>query len=142
MKHIENFILERLTLNKYSKMQKLIEIEGMDECKKKQFEKDELHDISHYASLMPIPPQKIEMGKNGNVKLFFKKTNDFLIVNISKPARYHGCWKITMDVGNWAPFEYPIGNGYAYKNGDLKLPNAEATINKLQEQIDKRNLLK
>lgn len=154
MKNIQNFILERLKLDRSTKSRFVIDIDGYDPNKKNQFEPNELQEISYHASNMRIPPEKIQMGRNGNVKLIFskqiRKSGTFnneqsnLTVNISKPERYNGSWKITMDVGNWAPFEYPMGGGpkaYLNKDGSLKLPDAETTIKKIQEQIDKRSLL-
>lgn len=154
MKNIQNFILERLKIDRSTKSRFVIDIDGYDPNKKNQFEPNELQEISYHASNMRTPPEKIQIGRNGNVKLIFskqiRKSGTFrneqsnLTVNISKPDRYQGCWKITMDVGNWAPFEFPIGassKAYLNKDGSLRLPNAESTIKKIQEQIDKRSLI-
>lgn len=154
MKTLQNFILERLKIDKNTKSRFVIDIDGYDPNKKNQFESNELQEISYHASNMRTPPEKIQIGRNGNVKLIFskqiRKSGTFrneqsnLTVNISKPDRYQGCWKITMDVGNWAPYEFPMGGGpksYLNKDGSLKLPDAESTIKKIQEQIDKRSLL-
>jgi len=154
MKTIQKFILERLKLNKDTKSKFVIDIDGYDPNKKNQFEPNELQEISYHASNMRTPPEKIQIGRNGNVKLIFskqiKKSGTFLneqsnlTVNISKPDRYQGCWKITMDVGNWAPYEFPMGGSpkaYLNKDGSLRLPDAKTTIEKIQETINKRNLI-
>jgi hypothetical protein len=106
---------------------------------------DELTDISSYAEELPIKPNKVKVGVNGNIRLDYDyymknyKSRKFYI-NITKPDRYEGSFKITMEVGNWAAFEYPMGSKFQNKNGDLLLPDVESVFNKINEQWKKRNL--
>jgi hypothetical protein len=162
MKNINEFIIERLklssiderlNLNNDSKVKQhgvKVDTDYSYQPRKKQFTDDEMREIEYHAGLMKEPPSKIEMGRNGNIKL---KWEDYQVrypggsrvgdvfINISKPDRYGGCYKIVCATGAWAAYEYPIGNNVKNKNGEFKLKDIETVFQKIEQVIDKCNLL-
>ena len=149
---LENYGISKITLNEALKIgskskvknNRPIDIE-YNKNGKLCCTEDELTDISTYAEELPIKPQKIKVGTNGNIRLdydYYMKHNSSrkFYIGITKPDRYNGSFKITMEVDNWAAFEYPMGSKYQNKNGDLLLPDVESVFNKINEQWNKRNL--
>lgn len=148
MKNIINFITEKLKIGSNSQVHKGIANTEIPSkvANKVIVTQDELDEIERYAEDLPVKPN-IKIGRNGNVKLEFETkinqwNNDkgFNYINISKPDRYHGSFKITMTVGNWAPYEYPMGNKYKDKNGNLLLPDIESVFKQINKQWEKRDL--
>jgi len=148
MKNIINFITEKLKIGSNSQVHKGIANTEIPTkvANKVIVTQDELDEIERYVEDLPVKPN-IKIGRNGNVKLEFEtkdqvhafnSTNNY--INISKPERYHGSFKITMTVGNWAPYEYPMGNKYKDKNGNLLLPDIESVFKQINKQWEKRDL--
>lgn len=148
MKNIIEFITEKLKISSSSQVHKgMSDTEIPDKVSDKIIvTDDELSEIERYAEDLPVKPN-IKIGRNGNVKLEFETKvrqwgNDkgFNYINISKPERYHGSFKITMTVGNYAPYEFPMGNKYTDKNGKLLLPDIESVFKQINKQWEKRDL--
>ena len=147
MKNIINFITEKLKISSSSQVSKSNIEQDYNDKKKLQVTNQELREIEEYAEELPIPPAKIKTGTQGNIKLIWDKEFKFFTekriysCNISKPARYEGSFKITMEIGNSRPYEYPMGKGgHLDPKGNLRLPNVKSIFDQLNKIWDKYNL--
>lgn len=147
MKNIINFIIEKLKIGSSSQISKTDIDTEYNSKMKLQVTNKELQEIEEYAEDLPIPPVKIKTGTQGNIKLIWDKEFDFFSehriynCNISKPARYEGSFKITMEIGRSRPYEYPMGSGnHLDSKGNLKLPNVKSIFDHLNKIWDKYNL--
>ena len=147
MKRIIDFITEKLTIGSSSKIFKSNIEQEYNDKKKLQVTNKELQEIEEYAEDLPIPPVKIKTGMQGNIKLIWDKEFTEMGItrkyscNISKPDRYKGSFKITLEIGRYRPYEYPIGKeGYKDPKGNLRLPDIKSIFDHLNKIWDKYNL--
>ena len=146
MKQIVNFIKEGLKVGAKSKVIKNEIEQDYNNKKKLQVTQDELREIEDYAEDLPVPPDVIKTGAQGNIKLMYDKYHTFFSqkmqygINISKPERYNGSFKITMDIGRSRPYEYPNGKNYLDKNGNLMLPDIKSIFDQINKVWDKYNM--
>lgn len=141
-------IIEGIKIGSKSKINNVADIKQEYNDKKKLcVTKEELSEIEQYAEDLPILPITIKTGTQGNIKLIWDKTYNLFgktqpfTCNISKPTRYEGSFKITMDIGRSRPYEYPMGtNNHLDKNGNLKLPDIKSTFKHIHKIWDKYDL--
>jgi len=147
MKNIINFIIEKLKISSSSQVSTSSVEQDYNDKKKLQVTNQELREIEEYAEELPIPPAKIKTGTQGNIKLIWDKeftemgiTKKYFC-NISKPDRYKGSFKITLAIGRYRSYEYPIGKeGYKDSKGNLRLPDIKSIFDHIHKIWDKYNL--
>jgi len=152
MNNISEYILEKLKISSSTKINRFdrsdIEID-INKSKKSQIEDEDIEKIIDFASEWPVKPDIIKTGIQGNLKFIWNK--DFhafmrnkpakFSISLSRPDRYEGCFKITADMGNYMPYEYPVGsNGHKNKDGSFKLPDIESVNEKILNMFKKFNL--
>jgi len=147
MLNINSYIFEKLQIGSKTKILGPQFEKIYNEKKKLCVTEKELNEIEIYTNSLPVCPKYIKTGLQGNIKLIFDKTfyswgkDHNYSISISKPTRYEGSFKITMDVGNARPYEFPMGNNnHKDKNGNLKLPDIKSIFDHINKIWDKYNL--
>lgn len=152
MNNISEYIVEKLKISSKTKINRLdrseIEVD-INKSKKSQIDEEDIEKIIDFALEWPVKPDIIKTGMQGNLKFIWNKEFTAYMrnkpskfsISLSRPERYQGCFKITADVGNYMPFEYPVGtNGHLNKDGSFKLPTIESVNEKILNMFKKFDL--
>lgn len=151
MKQLKEYILEKLHVSKFKKEEDLFvtDYENFKPSKQypePQITEDQIRDIEEYCKDLKPHPNKITNNKNGGIRIiwdkkyqFFSEINNYRI-DIIKPERYEGCFKIVWYNGSSRPYEIPQGNngGHLNKDGSLKFPDIDSVFEFINKNWDKK----
>ena len=152
MKQFNYYIQEKLKITKDTKINTRANSDitiDINSNKKSQIDDADIDKIIDFAIDWPVKPDIIKTGLRGNLKFIWNKEFHAYMrnkpskfsISLSRPERYQGCFKITADMGNYMPFEYPMGiNGHLNKDGSFKLPDIESVNEKILDIFKKYDL--
>lgn len=150
MKKLTDYILEKLHVSNYKKQEEIETDYGhfkpSKQYSKPQITDDEKNLIMDYCSKMNPKPVKISDNKNGGIRIIWDKNYQFFSENnkyrieIIKPERYEGSFKIVWYNGGYRPYEIPQGNGGGHlnKDGSLKFPDIDSVFEFINQNWDKK----